>query len=303
MIDCQCGNDSTIVGAGVDSVKFASRDLDLHARLLGSLLNFLELTRPLFGPTLHHNLLFRVELDSVTSLGVHIAEEAFLPTREGKEGYWRRYADVDADVASLRLVSELAGRCPTAREQARHVAVGGGVHELNRLINRLSLHQAEYRPEDLDPGQLTARLDVVQHRRAHEVAPLVARDRRVAPVDEDPGSFVDAFADQRLDALLALRSDDRSHLDPRIEPVADLARLGHVGDPLSEFAARLTDRDGHRGGQAALSGAAKGRVGDDTSGHLHIGIWQDHDRVFGATRALGTLAIGSSSTVDVLCYR
>src|SRR6184192_3772572 len=118
--------------------------------------NSLELTRPLFGPTLHHNLLFRVEFDSVTSLGVHIAEEAFLPAREGKEGHWRRYADVDAEVACLRLVAELAGRRPTAREQARHVAIGGRVHELNRLLNRLSLHQAEHRPEDLDPGQFTA---------------------------------------------------------------------------------------------------------------------------------------------------
>src|SRR5438067_843742 len=111
--------------------------------------NSLELTRPLFGPTLHHNLLFRVEFDSVTPLGVHIAEEAFLPAREGKGSHWRRYADVDADIASLRFIAELAGRRSTAREQARHIAIGGGVHKLNRLVNRLSLHQAQYRPEDL----------------------------------------------------------------------------------------------------------------------------------------------------------
>src|SRR6266487_5872065 len=50
MINCQCGDDSAIVGAGVDSVEFAPSDLDLHARLLGSLLNFAQTDRPVFGP-------------------------------------------------------------------------------------------------------------------------------------------------------------------------------------------------------------------------------------------------------------
>src|SRR5438046_2163527 len=79
MIDCQRSDDSAAVGASVDSVEFAPRDLNLHSRLLGSLLNFaqtdrpvssrfLELARPLSGPALNHDLLFRVELDGVTSL-------------------------------------------------------------------------------------------------------------------------------------------------------------------------------------------------------------------------------------------
>src|SRR6266496_1936763 len=49
MINCQCGDDSAIVGAGVDSVEFATSDLDLHARLLGSLLNFAQADRLVFG--------------------------------------------------------------------------------------------------------------------------------------------------------------------------------------------------------------------------------------------------------------
>src|SRR5258708_39095014 len=42
----------------------------------------LEFTRPLFGPALNYNFLFRIEFDGVTSLGVHIAKEAVLPARE-----------------------------------------------------------------------------------------------------------------------------------------------------------------------------------------------------------------------------
>src|SRR5258708_40261191 len=75
-----------------------------------------------------------------------------------------------------------------------------------------------------------------------------------------------------------------------------------MGDLISECAARLADGDGHRGGEAGLTGAAKGRVGDEAGSHLHIGIRQDNDRVLGPTRALGTLAVGCRPAVDVLCY-
>ena len=50
MINRQCGDDSAIVGAGVDSVEFAPSDLDLHARLLGSLLKFAQADRSVLGP-------------------------------------------------------------------------------------------------------------------------------------------------------------------------------------------------------------------------------------------------------------
>src|SRR6266516_6232072 len=49
MINCQCGADSTPVGAGVDALEFALCDLDLHARLLGSLLNFAQADRLVLG--------------------------------------------------------------------------------------------------------------------------------------------------------------------------------------------------------------------------------------------------------------
>src|SRR6266487_4703881 len=49
MINCQCGDDSTTVGAGVDALEFALCDLDLHARLLGSLLNFAQADRLVLG--------------------------------------------------------------------------------------------------------------------------------------------------------------------------------------------------------------------------------------------------------------
>src|SRR5258708_39095015 len=46
MVNGQGSDDSTIVGAGIDSVEFAPRDLDFHARLLGSLPNFPRIYAP-----------------------------------------------------------------------------------------------------------------------------------------------------------------------------------------------------------------------------------------------------------------
>src|SRR6266568_7198366 len=134
----------------------------------------LKLARPFPGPALDHHLLFSVELNGVPSLGMHIAEEAFLPAREREESHRRSHADVDADIACPRLIAELACRGTTAREQARHIAKGGGIHHVDRFINRLYMRQAEYRPEDLNTGNLASWIDVIKYCRTDEVAPLVA---------------------------------------------------------------------------------------------------------------------------------
>src|SRR6266849_10373040 len=263
----------------------------------------LKLARPFSRPALDYNLFFCVELYGVTSLGMHVAEEAFFPSREREEGHWRGHANVDADIPRLRFITELSCRGTAAREQASHVAVGGSVHQVNRLINCLHMHQAEYRPKDLDTGDLTMRIYIVQDCRANEVAPLVARDRCIASIDEYPGSLTHAFADQGLDALLALGGDYRPHLDLLVQPVTDLTCRCCISDMLLEGRASLANRDRDRCRQAALSGAAKGRVGNNAGGHLHIGIGQDDNRVLSPTRALGALPVGCRPAIDVLCHR
>src|SRR5713101_985582 len=77
-----------------------------------------ELAAPFFGPALDDDLGFGVELDGVAALGVEIAEEAFLPAAEGEERHRRGDAHVDADIASLGLVAELAGGRAAARKEA-----------------------------------------------------------------------------------------------------------------------------------------------------------------------------------------
>src|SRR6266508_3052661 len=110
-------------------------DFGLCSRLL-------ELSRPLLRPALDHHLRLSVELDPVATLGVQIAEEALLPAREGKECHRRSYADVDADVARPRFIPELARRRAAAGEQTGHVAVAAAVHQRDRGVDVLDVHQA-----------------------------------------------------------------------------------------------------------------------------------------------------------------
>src|SRR5260370_6649050 len=236
----------------------------------------MKLARPPPGAALEHNLLFRVELDGVTPLGVHIAKEAVLPAREWEESHRRSHANVDANVPGSCFITELACRGPTACEQTGHVAVGGGVYQVDCFIDRLYVLEAEYRPEDLDTGNVAARIDVIQDRRADEVAMLVAGDRLATPIDKYLGSLAHALADQRLDALLALSRDHRPHLDFRVQPEANLAPRRHVADPFPERSAGLANRDRDRCRQAALSRAPERRYGIDGEGYIHFGVRQDN---------------------------
>src|SRR5437764_13644814 len=215
-------------------------------------LYILKFPRPLSGPALNDHLLFGVKLDGVTALSVHITEEAVLPAREREESHRSGHTNVDTNVARLGFVAKLACCGTAAREQARHVAIRSGVHQLNGLINRLSVHQAQHRAEDLDSSKLTTWVDIVQDCWAHEVATLVVGDRSIASINEDLRPLVHAFLDHRLNALLALSRDDRPHLDLRRKPVADLAPGRHIGNVLPESPASLTHCDRHCFRQAAL---------------------------------------------------
>src|SRR5215472_10250813 len=75
-----------------------------------SVARILELSRVLFGPALDYHFLICVELDGVAALAVEIAEEAILPSAEGKVGHGRGDADIDADVAGRGFVAETARR-------------------------------------------------------------------------------------------------------------------------------------------------------------------------------------------------
>src|SRR5688500_16983772 len=81
-----------------------------------------ELPCPFLGPPFHDDLLVHVELDSVSSLRMQIAEEAAFPPGKREERHRCRHTDVDADVAGPHLVAELPRRSAARREDTSHIS-------------------------------------------------------------------------------------------------------------------------------------------------------------------------------------
>ncbi len=75
-------------------------------------------------------------------------KKRLLPAAEREEGHRRGHTDVDADIAGLGFVPELARRRPAGGEQAGLVAILPAVDQLDGLIDRVDMHQAEHRPKD-----------------------------------------------------------------------------------------------------------------------------------------------------------
>ena len=147
----------------------------------------LELPAPMLRPAFHHNLCLRVELYPVSALCVEIAEKAFVPAAEWEEGHWCRHANVYTDVAGVNLMTELARNRAAAREKAGHVPVSADasiIDQSNRVLNRIRVHQAENRAENLRTRDLASRLHRVQHRWKHPVAIVVSRHLLLSPIHQ-----------------------------------------------------------------------------------------------------------------------
>src|SRR5579863_1826474 len=253
----------------------------------------------LFGPALDYYFLVGVELDSVTALAVEIAEETVLPSAEREIGHGRGYADVDANVSGGRFVTEAARGRATRGEQRRLVAVGASLEEGESFVHAAGVDQAENRPEDFRIRKIARRRNVIEDRGVHEVSRLVARDLRVAPVEQNLRALLFAEADERFHALFTLRCDDGAHLHSIFEAIAHFEFRSRVGDRVTKTFLRFADRDSDRDCEATLTGASKSAVADDLRGHGHVGVGEHDDVILGSALALAALAFLAGARVDV----
>src|ERR1035438_10092163 len=111
-----------------------------------------SLTRPTLTPALDDYLLFGIELDSVASLGMEIAEEARLPSAEWKVRNGCCHANVDADVPGGSFVLETPRRRAIGGEQRRSVAVLALLDDGNGVFKRIRVYEAQNRAEDFRRG-------------------------------------------------------------------------------------------------------------------------------------------------------
>src|SRR5919202_2021437 len=100
-------------------------------------------------PAGDHHLALGEEPDRVTPLPVQGAEEGLLGPREREVGHRRGHADVDADVAGLDAVAELASRRATRGEDRGRVAVVARVDAFDRLVQAADRRHTHHGPEDL----------------------------------------------------------------------------------------------------------------------------------------------------------
>ena len=120
---------------------------------------------------------------------------------------------------------------------------------------------------------------------------FVFRNLRVAAVEQNLRALLLAEADQRFDALFALRRDHRAHLHAIFEAVADFEFRSGIGDRIAKSLLRFADGDCDGDGKTALSGATEGAVADDLRGHRHVGVGENDDVILGSALALAALAL------------
>src|SRR3984957_3297125 len=256
-----------------------------------------------FGPTFDDYFFVGVELDGVAALAVEIAEETVFPSAEGEVGHGRGYADVDSDVAGGSFVTKAAGGSSARGEQRRLVAVGAALKEGEGVVHVVGVDEAKDGAEDFRVGEVAGFGNVVEDGGLDEVAGFVARDFGVASVEQNFCALLFAEADERFDALFALRRDYGAHLDAIFETVADFEFGSGVGDGVAKSFLRFADGDCHRDGEAALARASESAVADDLRGHGHVGVGEDDDVVFRAALALAAFALFAAAGVDVACDR
>ena len=159
-------------------------------------------------------------------LAVQVAEEALARAAEREVGHRRGDADVDPDVAHLRLVAELAGVRAARGEQAGLVAVGAGVHQRDRRVDVVHVMDRQHR----------ARRSRCAPRRSRSAGPRAPSAARSARPDtsgcRDAGRRRPAARRRESPcrsgcsiAGAALRRDDRPHLHALVEAVSGDARL------------------------------------------------------------------------------
>src|SRR5882724_8119227 len=94
------------------------------------------------GPAFHYDFLDGVELNSVPTLTVQVAEETVLPAAEREVSHGCSHTDIDPDISGRGFVAETAS-CRSARSKQRClVSIRATLEEGQRCIHIFGVNQA-----------------------------------------------------------------------------------------------------------------------------------------------------------------
>ncbi|MNR13609.1 hypothetical protein D3C85_1300200 [compost metagenome] len=162
------------------------------------------------------------------AVGAQVAQLGGARTGEGEQRDRYRDRHVDADLADVDLFLEVTRGSAGAGEQGGAVAVRVGVDDLDRLVEVGGVHDAQHRAEDFFAVHRHLRRDAGENGRADEVAVLVARHARVAPIQFKLCTFFDAAGDQAVDAVQGGAGNHRADVGAWLGAAIDLEGLGSL---------------------------------------------------------------------------
>src|SRR6478672_7146819 len=252
------------------------------------------------GPAGGDRLDLGPELHAFHAVLVGVAEGRALPAAEGVIGDRHGDRDVDPDHADFDAGGEVAGRAAVLGEDGDAVAVLVLAGKRQGFLEAGGADDLQHGTEDLFLVGLHLGRDVVEQRRADEIAVLVALQGEVAAVDDQFGAVLDALFDPAGDLGAMLGGDHGAVVGAGVGRDADPHGRDLGDHPLAQFVGGLL-ADGHddRQGHAAFAGRAVGRAGQVLDDLIHVGVGQDDAVVLGAAHGLDAFPVRRAGLVDV----
>src|SRR5450830_1667249 len=188
-------------------------------------------------PALHDRLLLGVEAHPFGAVGMHVAEQAFLPATKAVPGHRHRDRYVDADHAHFDTPREFAGDVAVAGEAADAVAELVVVDQFYGLGKVIHADTGQHRAEDFFAVDAHLFSHVVEQGRAKPEAVFQARFGRhvITPVEQQVRAGLDALFDVAADAFQRGARDNRAHFGLEVAAVGDAQCLGPLGQGGDDF--------------------------------------------------------------------
>src|SRR5439155_8183080 len=189
---------------------------------------------------------------------------------------------VDVGDAGREGFDRPEGAIDIARVDGRGEAVGGGVGDLDGILEASRPQHGHGGAEDFLASDPHLRLDLDEHRRTVKEPPGErALGRRLA-AREDARALPAADLRVLVDALELPGVDHGADVGGRLEPGAQAEAAHPLDEPVGEGARHRLVDDYAAGGGAALAGGAEPAPHGAVDGKVELGVVHDDDRVLPA---------------------
>ncbi|AEK62597.1 hypothetical protein CFU_2770 [Collimonas fungivorans Ter331] len=249
-------------------------------------------------PARGHGLGLGPELHRLLAVGAEVAQLGSARTGKAEISHRHRDRHIDADLADIDLVLELARGPARGGKDRRAVAVRVGVDEGNRFVQRLQFDHTHGRAEDLLRIDIHLGGHAGKNGRTDKIAVGVTGHLAVAAIQQQPRALLHARSDQAFGARLGGFRHHRPEVGLAVAARPDLQAARTLND-FRQPGTRLAHQQHHRIRHAALAGGAECRAQQVVDGLVLVGVGQHDAVVLGAHHALRALAGFAGTAIDM----